>query len=82
MADHEAAADSVVAVAPQLDRETALAQWRTALALIDNEVSAADGMGRFDPERVIATWTWAATAQGLDPDVIDPLDAVDMSFIE
>lgn len=82
MADHEAAADSVVAVAPQLDRDVALKQWKSALALIDNKVSQASGLGKIDADRVKATWEWAAKAQGLDTDTIDPMTAVAFGFVE
>ena len=82
MADHEAAADSVIAVAPQLDRDVALAQWTSALALIDNEVSQASGLGQIDEARVMATWDWAAKAQNLAMDTIDPLNAVAIGFVE
>ncbi|MFK7862422.1 MAG: ABC transporter substrate-binding protein [Granulosicoccus sp.] len=82
MADHEAAADSVVAVAPQLDRDVALKQWESALALIDNAVSQASGLGQIDENRVKATWEWAAKAQSLEMDTIDPMDAVALGFVE
>lgn len=82
MADHEAAADSVIAVAPQLDRAVAIKQWESALALIDNEVSQASGLGQIDVDRVKATWDWAAKAQGLDADTIDPMNAVALGFVD
>lgn len=82
MADHEAAADSVVAVAPQLDRDLALAQWESALALIDNGVSQAEGLGHIDEARIRSTWDWAARAQGLELDTIDPMNAVATGFVD
>jgi NitT/TauT family transport system substrate-binding protein len=82
MADHEAAADSVVAIAPQLDRDVAIAQWRSALALIDNDISRTEGIGHIDETRIRATWEWAAKAQELDPNAINPMDAVALGFLD
>lgn len=82
IADHEAAADSVMAIAPQLDRDVAIAQWRSALALIDNEVSRTEGLGHIDEARIQATWEWAANAQGLDLSAINPMGAVALGFVD
>lgn len=75
------AAKAVTDSVPELDQATAIGSLNDALGLIFNEVTARDGLGTFEPERLDATWQRVAEAQQLDPNALDPEDVVDRSFM-
>ncbi|AJE48792.1 ABC transporter substrate-binding protein [Celeribacter indicus] len=72
--------DALIASAPEIDREIALAQLEAAIPLMSNEISDADGMGALRSERLKAGWEVVAASQGYDREVIDPDELVDPSF--
>lgn len=75
------AGESVAAMVPELDAEYVTSAWGDASVLVFNEVTEADGLGSFEPERLAATWARVAAAQGLDPAAIDPESVVARSFL-
>lgn len=80
--DHpEKAAEAVTALVPELDAEDVEGSLHDTLVLIFNEVTEADGLGVFEPERLAATWARVAESQGLDPAAVDPESVVDRSFL-
>jgi len=79
--DPAAAAAALNALAPDVDADLSLAEWRATLPLIFNEVSDKDGFGVFEKGRLAKTWNWAAQAQGYDIKALDPETAVDRNFL-
>ena len=51
------------------------------LVLIFNDVTEADGLGVFKPERLKATWERVSRAQGLDTAKLDPETVVNRAFV-
>lgn len=79
--NHEKAAESVMAIVPELQSENVMGSLRDTLVLIFNEVTDEHGLGTFEPGRLAATWKRVAAAQGLDPASVDPEALVDRSFL-
>ena len=77
----EKAAESVVAMVPELQMENVAGSVKDMLVLAFNEVTEADGQGALTPARLAQTWEWVAKAQGLAPDALDPEKAVDRRFL-
>ncbi|MEM6382445.1 MAG: ABC transporter substrate-binding protein [Pseudomonadota bacterium] len=75
------AAAAVVAVVPELDVAAIEGGVNDAMLLVFNEVTEADGLGSFEPERLASTWARVAAAQGFDVDALDPETIVDRSFM-
>lgn len=75
------AAAAVVSVVPELDVAAIEGGVTDAMILVFNEVTEADGLGSFESERLAATWTRVAAAQGFDVDALDPETVVDRSFM-
>lgn len=75
------AAESVIAMVPELSAENVEGQVKDTIGLIFNEVTEEDGLGVFTPERLQATWKRVAAAQGLDEAGLDPETLVDRSFV-
>lgn len=80
-ANPERAAESVVAMVPELTIENVVGSVNDMLVLAFNEVTEADGQGALTPERLAQTWAWVAQAQDLDPAALDPEAIVDRSFL-
>ncbi|TVP73453.1 MAG: hypothetical protein EA339_03265 [Rhodobacteraceae bacterium] len=80
-ANPEGAAEAVAAVVPELSAEDVLGSWLDASKLAFNELTETYGLGAFDADRLAATWTRVAAAQGLDPAALDPESIVDRSFM-
>lgn len=77
----DAAAEAVAAIVPELKAEDVKGSWLDASKLAFNDVTATFGLGAFDADRLAATWTRVAAAQGLDPAALDPETVVDRSFM-
>ena len=77
----DAAAEAVAAIVPELKAEDVKGSWLDASKLAFNDVTTQFGLGAFDPDRLAATWTRVAAAQGLDPAALDPETVVDRSFL-
>lgn len=75
------AAKAVTDGVPEMDQETARGSLNDAMKLIFNEVTEKDGLGAFEAERLAATWTRVAEAQGFEQDALDPESIVDRSFM-
>lgn len=80
-ANPEKAGAAVAAIVPELSADDVTASWLDASTLVFNEVTEKDGLGVFEPERLAATWSRVAAAQGLDPAALDPESIVDRSFV-
>ena len=77
----ELAAESVVAMVPELQMENVVGSVKDMLVLAFNEVTEADGQGALTPERLAQTWEWVAKAQDLPMDALDPEAIVDRRFL-
>jgi NitT/TauT family transport system substrate-binding protein len=77
----ELAAESVVAMVPELQMENVVGSVRDMLVLAFNEVTEADGQGALTPERLVQTWEWVSQAQELPMDALDPESVVDRRFL-
>ena len=77
----DAAAEAVAAIVPELKAEDVKGSWLDASRLAFNDVTVTYGLGSFDADRLAATWTRVAAAQGLDPAALDPESVVDRSFM-
>lgn len=75
------AAESVAAVVPELTAEDVKGSWLDASKLAFNSITEKYGLGTFDKDRLAATWSRVAEAQGLDPASLDPETVVDRSFL-
>ncbi len=80
-ANPDKAGEAVAAIVPELAAEYVTGSWLDASKLVFNEVTEKDGLGTIEPERLAATWSRVAAAQGLDPAVLDPESIVDRSFM-
>lgn len=77
----DAAAEAVAAIVPELSAEDVKGSWLDASKLAFNDVTAQFGLGAFDADRLAATWTRVAAAQGLDAAALDPETVVNRSFM-
>ncbi|MBA91535.1 MAG: hypothetical protein CMJ43_12720 [Phyllobacteriaceae bacterium] len=75
------AAAAVTAIVPELKAEAVEGSVNDTLVLIFNEVTEADGLGVFKPERLKATWERVSKAQGLDTAKLDPETVVNRAFV-
>ena len=81
LADPKDVARTMKAIFPEMDEALVEQQFLTIVPLIDNEISVAEGFGKFNPERVAKTWEWTAKAQGVALDKLDPQAVVVSSFL-
>ncbi|WP_052364805.1 ABC transporter substrate-binding protein [Halotalea alkalilenta] len=75
------AAAAVKAAVPEADLAVLEGELRNSLPLIDNEISARDGFGAFDPALLSTTWEWIADSMDFDRDALDPASLVDTRFL-
>lgn len=73
----EIAAKDYLALVPDANAETALAEFKASMPLTRNEISAKFGMGTFDADLTKRTWEWVAKSQNFPLDKIDPTSVVD-----
>ncbi|MDB5534064.1 MAG: sulfonate/nitrate transporter [Hyphomicrobiales bacterium] len=74
--DPNGGADAVKASVPEADIDVLRAQAAASVPLMVNEVTAKDGVGKFDARLVKATWAWVSKAANLSPDKLDPMSAI------
>lgn len=77
----ELAAESVVAMVPELQMENVVGSVKDMLVLAFNEVTVTDGQGALTAERLAQTWDFVSKAQELDPASLDPEAIVDRRFL-
>ncbi|WP_341677389.1 ABC transporter substrate-binding protein [Niveibacterium sp. SC-1] len=77
----EAAAADLKSMVPEADVTAAAAAFRASVPLIQNEISAKDGLGSFEPKLLAKTWSWVAKSKDYPMDKIDPEKLVDRSFL-
>jgi NitT/TauT family transport system substrate-binding protein len=77
----ELAAESVVAMVPELEMENVVGSVKDMLVLAFNEVTEADGQGTLDADRLAQTWRFVSQAQGLPMDALDPEQVVNRSLL-
>lgn len=78
--DPAGAAEALKAMVPEVDVKVAQEQWEASIPLMVNDITEADGMGVFTPDRLKASWGWVAKAQGYAMDKLDPANAVATGF--
>jgi len=66
---------------PEIDAKKAAAEFRSSIPLIQNEVSAKDGIGVFEPVLLKTTWEWVAQSMNYPVDKLDPETLVDRRFL-
>jgi len=76
-----ASAKSVNIRVPEVDTNVAAETILSMKDLVINEVSAAQGLGVFDPQRLLTTWQWTAKAQSIPVKKYNPEDAVNRKFL-
>jgi NitT/TauT family transport system substrate-binding protein len=75
-------AEALKAQVPEADVAVVKAEFESSIPLIKNEVSARDGVGRFDPKLLAATWGWVAQSMEYDLKKVDPETLVNRSFLK
>ena len=70
------AAEAVHKAVVEVDVKTAVDTINAIKGLVYNQVSAKDGIGAFNAERLATTWKWTAKAQGVDEASFDPETAI------
>ncbi|MBP6902430.1 MAG: ABC transporter substrate-binding protein [Burkholderiaceae bacterium] len=81
IANPDKAAADLKAAVPEADAAVLAREFRASIPLIDNEVSKKDGIGKFEPKQLAATWTWVAKSMNYAPTKVDPEKLVDRSFL-
>ena len=81
IANPDAAAADLKAMVPEIDAKKAAAEFRSSIPLIQNEVSAKDGIGVFEPVLLKTTWEWVAQSMNYPVDKLDPETLVDRRFL-
>lgn len=74
--DPKGVGQSIKALYPDVDEALMVEQFTDALALLDNDISKAEGFGTIDRKRLNSTWQWVAKSQGYDVKRIDPQSIV------
>jgi NitT/TauT family transport system substrate-binding protein len=82
IADPKVAAESVKALAPEIDEAVAEGQWRASIPLMVNDVTKRLPMGSFDHGLLVETWTWVSKSLDLPAEKLDPETVVDRSFLK
>ena len=81
LADPADVARSMKATFPEMDQALIAEQFATIVPLMDNDISHKEPLGTLDKALLARTWDWAAKAQGLPVDKLDPETAVNRSFM-
>lgn len=80
IADPAGAAAALKVMVPEVDVVVAQAQWEASIPLMVNEVSKADGFGKFNDTLLNSTWSWVSKAQNFPIDKIDPKALIATGF--
>lgn len=81
IAHPQQAAEALKAQVPEAEVAVLKAELEASIPLIRNEISQRDGLGRFEPRLLAATWSWVAQSMGYDPKQVEPETLVDRSFL-
>ncbi|MGY4830643.1 ABC transporter substrate-binding protein [Sphaerotilaceae bacterium SBD11-9] len=81
IANPEKAAAGLKASVPEADEAVLAREFRASIPLIDNEVSKRDGLGKYEPKLLAATWGWVAKSMNYPVGKVDPEKLVDRSFL-
>ena len=81
LADPADVARSMKATFPEMDQSLIAEQFATIVPLMDNDISHKEPLGTLDKALLARTWEWAAKAQGLPLDKLDPETAVSRAFL-
>lgn len=82
IANPEKAAADLNSVVPEAEVSVVAKEFRVSIPLLQNEISKRDGLGRFNPELLAATWVWVAKSMNYVPAKVDPEMLVDRSFLD
>lgn len=74
--DPKGVAQSIKALYPDVDEALMEKQFISALPLMDNPITSAEGFGTIHKERLHKTWSWVAKAQGYSESALDPQSIV------
>lgn len=77
----EKAGEDLHKMVPEVDADIVAAQIKSITNLVYNEVTEADGVGQFTPERIQQTWKYVAEANGLSLDSLDPQTSINTAFL-
>ena len=77
----QASAEAVHKLVPEVDVKDAADTISSIRSLVINEVSARDGIGKFEPQRLATTWEWTAKGQHINPASFDPETAITRAFL-
>lgn len=80
-ANPDKAGADIHAMVPEVDADIAAAQIKRITNLVYNDVTKADGFGKFTPERIQQTWEYVAAANGLKTDALDAQTSVNLNFL-
>ena len=75
------AAESLKALVPEADTAVVKAEFEASIPLLRNEISQRDGLGKFEPRLLAATWGWVAQSMSYDLKKVDPETLVDRRFL-
>ncbi|KZN15455.1 ABC transporter substrate-binding protein [Marinomonas sp. TW1] len=78
----QAAGEDLHKMVPEVDANIVAAQIKNITGLVFNDVTEQDGFGHFTSERIKQTWQYAAEANGLSQDALDPETAVNSRFFK
>jgi len=75
------AAEALKAAVPEADVAVVKAEFESSVPLLRNDISKRDGLGKFDPKLLAATWGWVAQSMQYDAGKINPETLVDRRFL-
>lgn len=75
------AAEALKAAVPESDVAVVKAEFESSIPLLRNDISKRDGLGKFDPKLLAATWGWVAQSMQYAPAKVDPETLVDRRFL-
>ncbi len=81
MANPDQSAADLKSFVPETDPAVAAAEFRSSMPLIVNDISRRDGLGKFEPKLLDATWKWVAESINVDPKKLDPESLIDPRFL-
>ena len=65
----------------EADTAVVKAEFEASIPLLRNEISQRDGLGKFEPRLLAATWGWVAQSMSYDLKKVDPETLVDRRFL-